>query len=227
MERFPYAIYYRVLPDHLFILGSSTTAVTLTTGVIGSSTEPWPNPRGAGSFLRRMPRSKLFRVFRTLVLTYVVALVLAAVFQRSLIYHPSRAAEAVLVEEARALGLEPWRDAAGATIGWKSPARAEGSARNRWLFSMAMPGTRCTGRRTLRASSSSRRGACGRSICSSIPAMARDRARRAKRRSSTRAWRCSRRSRARTSGPFFCSANRSAPDRRAPSRAASPRASAG
>jgi pimeloyl-ACP methyl ester carboxylesterase len=80
-----------------------------------------------------MPRSKLFRVFRTLVLAYVVALVLAAVFQNSLIYHPSRAAEAVLVEEARGLGLEPWRDAAGALIGWKSPARAEVRARNRLL----------------------------------------------------------------------------------------------
>ncbi|HEV7401803.1 MAG TPA: alpha/beta fold hydrolase [Chthoniobacteraceae bacterium] len=78
-----------------------------------------------------MPRSKLFRVFRTLVLTYVVALILAAVFQRSLIYHPFHETEAALVEEARVLGLEPWRDAAGATIGWKSPARAEGRARNR------------------------------------------------------------------------------------------------
>ena len=81
-----------------------------------------------------MPRSKLFRVFRTLVLTYIVAFVLAAVFQRSLIYHPSRAPEAALVEEARSLGLEPWRDAAGATIGWKSPARAEGPARHRLVL---------------------------------------------------------------------------------------------
>src|SRR4051794_25942391 len=80
-----------------------------------------------------MPRSKLFRVFRTLVLAYVVALVLAAVFQNSLIYHPSRAVEAGLVDEARSLGLEPWRDAAGAVIGWKSPARAEVRARNRLL----------------------------------------------------------------------------------------------
>lgn len=78
-----------------------------------------------------MPRSKLIRVLRTLVLAYVCVLILAAVFQNRLIYYPSHAPEAVLVDEARGLGLEPWRDAAGGIIGWKSRPRATEPARNR------------------------------------------------------------------------------------------------
>lgn len=78
-----------------------------------------------------MARSKLFRIFRTLVLAYVCVFVLTAVFQRRLFYYPRRAPEPALLEEARDHGLEPWRDAAGAIIGWKSRAWAAGPARNR------------------------------------------------------------------------------------------------
>jgi pimeloyl-ACP methyl ester carboxylesterase len=80
-----------------------------------------------------MLRSKLFRFFRTVAVGYVVVLLMVAAFQSSLIYFPSRASEAVLVEEARGLRLEPWRDSAGAIIGWKSRTRGEERARNRLL----------------------------------------------------------------------------------------------
>jgi pimeloyl-ACP methyl ester carboxylesterase len=80
-----------------------------------------------------MLRSKLFRFLRAVALGYVVILLMVAAFQSSLIYFPSRATEAALVEEARGIGLEPWRDASSAVIGWKSRARGDGPARNRLL----------------------------------------------------------------------------------------------
>lgn len=43
--------------------------------------------------------------------------------QKSLIYFPARAAEAVLLNEASRVGLEPWRDLHGSLIGWKRPVR--------------------------------------------------------------------------------------------------------
>jgi fermentation-respiration switch protein FrsA (DUF1100 family) len=80
-----------------------------------------------------MLRSKLFRFLRAVALAYVVVLLMVAAFQGSLIYFPSHAPEAALVDEARGLGLEAWRDASGAIIGWKSRPRREVRARNRLL----------------------------------------------------------------------------------------------
>jgi pimeloyl-ACP methyl ester carboxylesterase len=80
-----------------------------------------------------MLRSKLFRFFRAVTLAYVVVLLMVAAFQRSLIYHPGRAPEAGLIDEARGWRLEPWRDASGAIIGWRSRARGEPRARHRLL----------------------------------------------------------------------------------------------
>jgi len=44
--------------------------------------------------------------------------------QRQLIYFPQRAPAAVLEQEAVRSGLQPWRDAAGALVGWRAPGSA-------------------------------------------------------------------------------------------------------
>jgi pimeloyl-ACP methyl ester carboxylesterase len=80
-----------------------------------------------------MRHSKLFRFLRAVALAYFVGLLMVAAFQSSLIYFPRRAPEAVLIEEARDLRLEPWRDAAGSIIGWKSRGHGEERARHRLL----------------------------------------------------------------------------------------------
>ncbi|MDB6150790.1 MAG: hypothetical protein JWQ44_2238 [Chthoniobacter sp.] len=80
-----------------------------------------------------MWRTKTFRLLRALALVYLVVVMLVASFQSSLIYHPFHASEETLIEEARTLRLEPWRDAAGAIIGWRSPIRSGIRAENRLL----------------------------------------------------------------------------------------------
>ncbi len=80
-----------------------------------------------------MLRHQLFRCLRLAALVYLGVLLMIAALQRSLIYFPLRATEATLVEEARTLGLEPWRAASGERIGWKSRPHGETQARQRLL----------------------------------------------------------------------------------------------
>jgi uncharacterized protein len=54
---------------------------------------------------------------------YLLAVVLIALFQRSLIYHPTRLRSDALLQQAAADDLEPWRNAAGQRIGWKRLSR--------------------------------------------------------------------------------------------------------
>ncbi len=77
------------------------------------------------------PAWRLFwRLARPLIFAYILALVGCASFQRKLIYFPSRASEQTLLAAAREAGLEPWRDEAGALIGWFSrPPRGNVTAR--------------------------------------------------------------------------------------------------
>ncbi len=63
----------------------------------------------------------------------VVLLLWAA--QRTLIYLPSRASEEELIAVAKAEGLDPWKDAAGAIIGWHRPrATGQEPAANRLIL---------------------------------------------------------------------------------------------
>lgn len=57
---------------------------------------------------------------------YSVLCLLVVVFQRSLMYFPSRAAEAEALATARSLGLEPWRDPGGGLLGWRPAPRGPG-----------------------------------------------------------------------------------------------------
>jgi pimeloyl-ACP methyl ester carboxylesterase len=52
-----------------------------------------------------------------------------ATLQRQMIYFPAVAGEPALLEEARRLGLEPWRDENQALIGWRSTGDEEGKQR--------------------------------------------------------------------------------------------------
>ncbi|HEY5895845.1 MAG TPA: alpha/beta fold hydrolase [Chthoniobacterales bacterium] len=76
--------------------------------------------------------SWLLRMSCIPLLVYVGFTVLLAVFQNQFIYFPSRAEEKQLLREASSTGLEPWRDAGGAIIGWKS-VRGGAAAANRMI----------------------------------------------------------------------------------------------
>ena len=56
-------------------------------------------------------------------LVWLVAAVFMGGCDRSFIYYPERLAEARLRPLAQAAGLEPWTNAAGERIGWKTPVR--------------------------------------------------------------------------------------------------------
>lgn len=75
----------------------------------------------------------LLRAARSLALIYALLLLLVGCAQRLLIYHPIHRTEAAMLGEARSLGCEPWRDAGGAIIGWKS-AHHEARAANRLVI---------------------------------------------------------------------------------------------
>ncbi|HYR57573.1 MAG TPA: alpha/beta fold hydrolase, partial [Chthoniobacteraceae bacterium] len=75
----------------------------------------------------------LLRLLRALALAWVALVILVAVFQRSLIYFPSRAPEPALIAEAQRDGLEPWRDAGGQIIGWRRIAGSRAQPANRLL----------------------------------------------------------------------------------------------
>jgi len=70
--------------------------------------------------MRPVMKSKIFRILRQCAIGYIMLCLLLGVLQRWLIYFPSRASEPVLLAQARELRGEPWRDASGAIIGWKS-----------------------------------------------------------------------------------------------------------
>jgi pimeloyl-ACP methyl ester carboxylesterase len=64
---------------------------------------------------------------------YLVILLLATVFQRHLIYFPSRAGEEELLERARESDRRPWRNRSGEIIGWRN-AESRNEAKGRILI---------------------------------------------------------------------------------------------
>lgn len=61
----------------------------------------------------------LIVITRIIVLVYVGLLILLVGCQRQLIYYPTKAREADLLEEARLSGMQPWRNEQGELIGWR------------------------------------------------------------------------------------------------------------
>ncbi len=73
-------------------------------------------------------RRKLIVVVGTLATVYVIVLLAVFLFQRRLLYFPSRAPLAELTQRARSVSLDPWTNAAGQTIGWVRRAPRSPSA---------------------------------------------------------------------------------------------------
>lgn len=69
-------------------------------------------------------KTKLLRVAFPLAAIYAILLAVLFTLQDRLIYFPRTGSEPRLLQAARALGLEPWRDARGQLIGWRRPATA-------------------------------------------------------------------------------------------------------
>lgn len=67
---------------------------------------------------------RLWRATLALGGGFAVYVSVLAAFQKSLIYFPTRAPEAILEAEAHRIGLEPWRDNMGSLTGWQTPASA-------------------------------------------------------------------------------------------------------
>lgn len=83
--------------------------------------------------MRPVTKSKIYRLLRLPVIVYVLLCALVGIFQRRIIYFPFYKTEAGMIAEARTEGCQPWRDASGAIIGWKS-TRPGGGAANRLLL---------------------------------------------------------------------------------------------
>ena len=63
----------------------------------------------------------LLRLARLVAIAYVSLMFIVAGCQSRMLYHPLVRPESALLEEAKERGVEPWRDAAGALIGWRIP----------------------------------------------------------------------------------------------------------
>lgn len=66
---------------------------------------------------------------RIAALSYLGVVVCCALCQHRLIYHPSRSRAGALLALAEQAGLRPWRNAAGALIGWRTASEIPGAPR--------------------------------------------------------------------------------------------------
>lgn len=80
------------------------------------------------------PANPLLRMSCLALLVYIGFAILLTVLQEQFIYFPSRASEKRLLHEASSTGLEPWRDADGAIIGWKGARRGAAAANRMIVF---------------------------------------------------------------------------------------------
>ena len=67
-------------------------------------------------------RRRVFRVLQLLLIAYVVIVLAALIFQRRLIYFPTKIPANVIESVAKEHGFAPWNNPAGQIIGWKIPA---------------------------------------------------------------------------------------------------------
>ena len=64
----------------------------------------------------------------TLLVLYVLLALFVMLVQRKLIYYPTKISPQVVEQLARQEGFTPWREAAGAIIGWHLPAKGTPTA---------------------------------------------------------------------------------------------------
>ncbi len=72
--------------------------------------------------LSRTPRVRVFRVLQLLLIAYLLVVLLALIFQRQLIYFPTKIPAELIESVAKDHGFAPWKNPAGQIIGWKIPA---------------------------------------------------------------------------------------------------------
>ena len=65
---------------------------------------------------------KLFRVLQLLLISYLFIVLAALIFQRRLMYFPTKIPAGAVESIAREHGFSPWKNADGKIIGWKIPA---------------------------------------------------------------------------------------------------------
>jgi pimeloyl-ACP methyl ester carboxylesterase len=65
---------------------------------------------------------RFYRVLQLLLIAYLLVVVLALIFQRRLIYFPTKIPADVVESVAKEHGFAPWKDPGGQIIGWKIPA---------------------------------------------------------------------------------------------------------
>ena len=65
---------------------------------------------------------RFFRVLQLLVIVYLLIVLAALIFQRRLIYFPTKIPADMVVQAAAEHGFVPWKNPAGQIIGWKFPA---------------------------------------------------------------------------------------------------------
>jgi len=70
---------------------------------------------------RKISRS-FFRVLQLFVIAYLLVVLAVLIFQRRLIYFPTKIPADVIEAVATGHGLLPWKNAAGEIIGWQMPA---------------------------------------------------------------------------------------------------------
>ena len=63
-----------------------------------------------------------FRVLQLLVIVYLLIVLAALIFQRRLIYFPTKIPAGLVIQAAAEHGFVPWINPAGQIIGWKFPA---------------------------------------------------------------------------------------------------------
>jgi pimeloyl-ACP methyl ester carboxylesterase len=72
--------------------------------------------------IRFSGRPNFFRVLLLLVIVYLLVVLAALIFQRRLIYFPTKIPADLAVQAAAKHGFVPWKNPAGQIIGWKLPA---------------------------------------------------------------------------------------------------------
>lgn len=65
---------------------------------------------------------RIFRVLQLFLIAYLLVLLVVLIFQRRLIYLPTKIPADVIVSVAAEHGFAPWKNPAGRIIGWKMPA---------------------------------------------------------------------------------------------------------
>jgi hypothetical protein len=88
----------------------------------------WKNPTGPGEASNPSGhRRRLLRMLLKLAILYALFALGVALFQRRLIYIPTRLDPAAVDQFATQQGFRPWRNASGDTIGWHLPASGPSS----------------------------------------------------------------------------------------------------